>query len=108
MSETPIWVSFTDRLAAALDEAAASRSAAEEAEAMLKLVFSQMVVTIGGPVAKAEHEARASKQYVELTEKACAARTRANMSAAKVKGMEHRLDAWRTAESTRRSEMQLK
>jgi len=108
MSEPPLWVSFTDRLAVALEEAAADRSKAEEAEAMLKLAFSQMVTVIGGAVAKAEHEARASKQYVELTEQACAARTKANLSAAKVKGMEYRLEAWRTAESTRRAEINLK
>jgi len=108
MSESPIWVSFTDRLAAALDEAAASRSEAERQEALLKVAFSEMVNAIGGPVAKAEHEARGSVVYRAHVQSACDARTKANMDAATVKGMEHRLDAWRTAESTRRSEMMLK
>ncbi len=108
MSETPIWVSFTDRLAAALDEAAASRSAADRQEALLKVTFSEMVNAIGGPVTKAEHEARGSAAYRAHVQNACDARTKANLDAAKVKGMEHRLDAWRTAESTRRAEIGLK
>lgn len=108
MTTAPEWVSFTDRLAAALEEAAADKSKADEAEAILKVAFSQMVVAIGGPVAKAEHEARASQKYVDLSEQTYSARTKSNMSAAKVKGMEYRLEAWRTAESTRRAEIGLK
>jgi len=108
MSEPPAWVSFTDRLAVALEEAAADKSKADELDALLKVAFSEMVNSLDGSVAKAEHEARGSEQYRKMTEQACAARTKANLSAAKVKGMEYRLEAWRTAESSRRAEMGLK
>lgn len=108
MTERPIWDTFTERLEIALEEAARDKSAADELEEIRKLSLSQIVVSIGGPVAKAEHEARASSEYADMTEKLCAAKTKANMSAAKVKGMEARLEAWRTAESSRRAEMQLR
>jgi hypothetical protein len=108
MSEPPHWVSFTDRLAAALEEAAADKSEADAKEALLKVTLSELVNAIGDSVAKSEHAARGSPQYRKLVEEAIAARTRANMSGAKVKGMEYRLEAWRTAESSRRAEIALK
>lgn len=108
MSDLPRWVDFTDRLAALLEESAADKSEADRCEALLKVTFSEMVNQIGGSVAKAEHEARGSVAYRKLVEESCDTRTRANLSAAKVRGMEHRLDAWRTANATARAEMTLK
>lgn len=108
MTERPIWDTFTERLEVALEEAASDKSEADAIEERRKCVFSEMVNQIGGSVTKAEHEARASEKYLEMTEQMIVARTRANMSAAKVKGMEARLEAWRTAESSRRAEMQLR
>jgi hypothetical protein len=104
----PEWVPFTDRLSDALGIAAVDRSEADHLEALLKVTLSEMVNAIGGPIARAEHEARGSEAYRQLTENACAARMRANISAAVVKGMEYKFEAWRTAESTRRAEIHLK
>jgi hypothetical protein len=106
--EPPEWVSFTDRLAEALEEAADAKSEADRLEALLKVVFSELVNEVGESVAKSEHFARGCSAYREKVEEMCTARTKANMSAAKVKGMEHKLDAWRTYESSRREEMRLK
>lgn len=108
MTDRPIWDKFTERLEVALEEAAADKSEADAIEERRKCAFSEMVNQFGGSVAKAEHEARGCTQYIKMTEQMITAKTRANMSAAKVKGMEARLEAWRTAESSRRAEMQLR
>lgn len=108
MGDVPDWVPFVERLDVALTQAAADKSEADAIEERRKCVFSELVNQVGGSVSKAEHEARAHDTYIALTEQMIAARTKANLSAAKVKGMETRFEAWRTAESTNRAKMQLR
>lgn len=108
MSEIPDWVPFVERLDVALTQAAADKSEADALEERRKCVFSELVNQIGGSVAKAEHEARAHERYIAMTDEMVSARTKANLSTAKVRGMEARFEAWRTAESTNRAKMQLR
>ena len=108
MTERPIWDTFTERLEVALEEAARDKSEANALYELRKCVLAEMVNQIGGSATRAKHEAMASRRYVELTEQLVAAKTKANVSAAKVSGMKARLAAWRTAESSRRAEIQLR
>lgn len=109
MTDQPVWnAEFMEKLVLLLEKAAQDKSYAEAIEERRKCVFSEMVNKIDGSVSKAEHEARATAIYVQITEDLIEARTRANLSAAKAKGMECRFEAWRSANATKRAEMQVR
>lgn len=109
MIDQPVWNSeFMEKLVMLLEESARDKSEADAVEERRKCIFSEMVNKIDGSVSKAEHEARASAIYVQITEDMIEARTRANISAAKAKGMECRFEAWRSANATKRAEMQVR
>ena len=82
---------------------------ARKLEKMEKIIFSELVNQSNETsVAKAEHWARDHRRYRDLVEQVIGARTVANITKAKLDAKEMRFEAWRTAQATRRAEMNLR
>lgn len=98
-----------EMLVIALETSAYDRSEADALEERRKIIFSELVnKSSNGSTSKAEHHARASSVYVQATEDLISARSKANISAAKAKGMECRFEAWRSFNATQRAAMQVR
>ena len=82
---------------------------ARKLEKMEKILFSELVNQSNETsVAKAEHWARDHRRYRDLVTEMIGARTIANVTKAKLDAKEMRFEAWRTAQATRRAEMNLR
>ena len=82
---------------------------ARKLEKMEKILFSELVNQCNETsVAKAEHWARDHRRYRDLVNEMIGARTIANVTKAKLDAKEMRFEAWRTAQATRRAEMNLR
>lgn len=71
-------------------------------------VYSACYLAAEGPVAEREHKARTNEEYRRFEDEWIAAEHGHNLAEAKVDAMRLASEIWRTAESTRRAEMQLK
>ncbi len=82
---------------------------ARRLEKMEKILFSELVNQSNEKaVSKAEHWARDHERYRNHVAEMIAARTEANVTKAKLDAKEMRFEAWRTAQATRRAEMQIR
>ena len=100
---------FLGKLSFALDEAAKAKAAADQAEELRKIVFSELVNQSGAKsAAAAEHEARASERYREMTTAMCEARTKANIAVAHAEGLRCRFEAYRSEAATAREQMKMR
>ena len=92
-----------------MDRAARAKSEADKEEELRKILLSELINHSGAPSAtKAEHEARSTQKYKEATHRLIAARTEANILAAKVKSREMRWETWRSRGATERAKMNLR
>lgn len=95
-------------------EALAVQWAQEDGEArrlekMEKIIFSELVNQSNETSAvKAEHWARDHRRYREHVNEMIGARTIANVTKAKLDAKEMRFEAWRTAQATKRAEINLR
>ena len=88
-----------------------AQSEADRLDGMRKRIFSLMVIEFTGEGksnAAAEHLARASDQYGEILEKHSDAATAANLARAVYDSKKVAFEFWRTKESTKRAEMNLR
>lgn len=99
---------FTEKYRLAVLAAAKSKAEAMKAEKLAKRVYSACYLSAEGPVAEREHKARTNDEYKRFEDEWIAAEHEANIAEAKVDAMRLSADIWRTAESSRRAEMQLK
>lgn len=94
-----------------LETAAEMKANAEAAEERKKQILSAMVVHYRGEgmgVGEAEHQARASKPYKDASEEWIAANFDYRKADAKADSARLRFEAWRTASSNKRAEMNLR
>ena len=90
-------------------KAAELDGAARMLEEMKKILLSELVnQSEKSSISKAEHWARDQSQYREHIEKMVNARTAANVAKAEWEATQMRFEAWRTLESTKRAEMNLR
>ena len=89
----------------ALEEAARLGAEETKLEEERKILFSKLVVDAGDiSAAKAEHVARASDDFRDISDRLATARLQCALAKAKAQHMTARLDIWRTRESTRRAQ----
>lgn len=98
-----------ERTHRALVKAAQLKSDAERLDKLAKRVLAQLVIHADGK-SHAEREARAriEPKYIAAEDAAIEAATAANIARAEADGLQVKFEAWRTEQSTRRAEMQLR
>lgn len=98
-----------ERTHRALVHAARLKSEADKLEKLAKRVLAQIVIHAEGKShAEREAHARIDPKYIAAEDAAITAATEANVARANADGMQIKFEAWRTEQSTRRAEMQLR
>lgn len=99
---------FTHEYGQALEVLAETESRALAIEKRREIMFSEIMNRTEGPVGRAEHVAKASDEYRQVTEEYIHAVTARNIAKAKAKAMEVRWETWRTRNANRRAEMNVR
>lgn len=101
--------SLGERCADALEEYARAKSDAERLSKLAKRVLAQCFIHAEGKnAAERDAQARVNPKYIAIEDDLIRAETDANMARAKADGLQLQFEEYRTRESTRRAEMQLK
>jgi len=100
--------SIGEQCHAALIAAAEAKSEALKLERLAKRVFSQLVVSMTGPISQREHAARADIKYISAEDAYITAQTAENIARAHADSAQIRYEIWRTNAATSRAEMNLR
>lgn len=97
-----------ERYRLALVKAARLRGEALTAERLQKRVYSRCYLAAEGTVAMREHTARTQGQFIAAEDAWLEKQSAADLAEAEAEAMRARMEVWRTQESSRRAEMQMR